>query len=222
MIPYEWIGQAEQRIGGHIRQTPLTYDAARGLYLKWENQQVTGSFKPRGALNKILSLEEWERSAGLVTASAGNHGQGVALAGRITSAPVEVFVSEHAVPGKVQAMRELGAQVHDANVDRDVAARAALRFGDRHHGAAQAPTLLRRLNRQHPEIGAVSPRLEIHARQEPAAVRVDHEERPFAEQRPDFIERRPIAIEERALHSERCVHERGDRGRVRLGRRPDA
>ncbi len=111
MIPYEWMEQAEQRIAGHIRQTPLTYDAARGLFLKWENQQVTGSFKARGALNKVLGLEEWERSRGLVAASAGNHGQGVALAGRITGAPVEVFVSEHAVPSKVQAMRELGAQV---------------------------------------------------------------------------------------------------------------
>jgi len=112
MIPYEWLEQAEQRIAGHVRQTPLTHDAARGLYLKWENRQVTGSFKPRGALNKVLSLQPWERAAGLVAASAGNHGQGVALAGQITAAPVEVFVSEHAVPAKVQAMRALGAQVH--------------------------------------------------------------------------------------------------------------
>jgi threonine dehydratase len=57
-------------------------------------------------------LEEWERRAGLVAASAGNHGQGVALAGRLTGAPVEVFVSEHAVPAKVQAMKDLGAQIH--------------------------------------------------------------------------------------------------------------
>ena len=112
MIPYEWIEQAEDRIGPHIRKTPLTPDPRRGLYLKWENHQVTGSFKPRGALNKVLSLADWERRAGLVAASAGNHGQGVALAARLTGAPVEVFVSEHAVPAKVQAMRELGAQIH--------------------------------------------------------------------------------------------------------------
>lgn len=112
MIPQEWMEQAQQRIAPHIRNTPLTYDAQRGLYLKWENHQVTGSFKPRGALNKVLSLESWERSSGLVAASAGNHGQGVALAGQVTGAAVEVFVSEHAVPAKVQAMRELGAQVH--------------------------------------------------------------------------------------------------------------
>jgi threonine dehydratase len=59
-----------------------------------------------------LSLEDWERQAGLVTVSAGNHGQGVALAGRLTGAAVEVFVSNHAVPAKVQAMQNLGATVH--------------------------------------------------------------------------------------------------------------
>ncbi len=112
MIPYEWFEQAQARIASHIKQTPLTYDAQRELFIKWENQQVTGSFKPRGALNKVLSLEDWERQAGLVAASAGNHGQGVALAGRITGAPVEVFVSSHAVPAKVQAMQKLGARIH--------------------------------------------------------------------------------------------------------------
>ena len=80
MIPYEWIEQAQGRIGAHVRKTPLTFDDKRGFYLKWENRQVTGSFKIRGALNKILSLEPWELQRGLVTASAGNHGQGVAVA----------------------------------------------------------------------------------------------------------------------------------------------
>ncbi len=112
MIPYEWLEQAEVRIAPHIRQTPLTYDPERAVYLKWENRQVTGSFKPRGALNKILSMEQWETRAGLVAASAGNHGQGVALAGRLVGAPVEVFVSDHAVPTKVEAMGSLGAQIH--------------------------------------------------------------------------------------------------------------
>ena len=111
MIPHEWIEEAARRIAPHIKKTPLTHDAQRNLYLKWENHQVTGSFKPRGALNKVLSLEEWERKRGLVAASAGNHGQGVALAGQLTEAPVEVFVSEHAVPAKIQAMRELGAKI---------------------------------------------------------------------------------------------------------------
>ncbi len=111
MIPYEWIEQAYQRISPHIRKTPLTYDAQNNLYLKWENQQVTGSFKARGALNKILSLQAWELERGLVTASAGNHGQGVAMAARMRQARVIVFASEHALTIKLEAMRALGAEI---------------------------------------------------------------------------------------------------------------
>ena len=70
---------------------------------------MTGSFKVRGALNKVLSLKDWEQQRGLVAASAGNHGQGVALAGNLVGAPVTVFVSEHAVPAKLEAMRQRGA-----------------------------------------------------------------------------------------------------------------
>lgn len=112
MIPYDWLEQAESRIAPYIHNTPLTFDAARNLYVKWENRQVTGSFKARGAFNKVLQLEDWEREAGLVAASAGNHGQGVALAGQKVGAGVEIFVSEHAVHAKVEAMRTLGAEIH--------------------------------------------------------------------------------------------------------------
>jgi len=111
VIPYEWFEQAELRIAPHIQKTPLTNDVKRGILIKWENHQVTGSFKPRGALNKVLSLADWERAPGLVAASAGNHGQGVALAGRLTGTVVEVFVSENAVPAKIVAMRDLGAKI---------------------------------------------------------------------------------------------------------------
>lgn len=112
MIPYAWLEQAYERIGPFIHKTPFTYDAQNDLYLKWENHQVTGSFKARGALNKILSLQNWELERGLVTASAGNHGQGVALAGRMKQAPVIVFASDHALRNKLQAMRDLGAEIH--------------------------------------------------------------------------------------------------------------
>lgn len=112
MIPYIWFEQAYERIIPYIHQTPLTYDAPNDLYLKWENLQVTGSFKARGALNKVLSLQDWELERGLVTASAGNHGQGVALAARIKQARVTVFASEHAQPIKLQAIREFGADIH--------------------------------------------------------------------------------------------------------------
>jgi threonine dehydratase len=111
MIPPEWLDQAARRLQGQIEQTPLTYDTELKLYLKWENRQQTGSFKIRGALNKILTLEPWERQRGLVTASAGNHGQGVAYAARMFATQAIVFASEHAVAAKVAAMRALGAQV---------------------------------------------------------------------------------------------------------------
>ena len=139
MIPYEWMEEAEGRIAVHIRKTPLTLDTSRGLYLKWENHQVTGSFKPRGALNKVLSLEDWERKMGLVAASAGNHGQGVALAARLTEASVDVFVSEHAVPAKVQAMRDLGAQIFPVPGGYAEAEAAGRRYAEQHRRVFVSP-----------------------------------------------------------------------------------
>jgi len=111
LIPQSWLSEAAQRIAPYIRETALTYDPEYDFYLKWENQQVTGSFKARGAFNKVLVLEDWERAAGLLAASAGNHGQGVALAGREFGAPVRIYASAQAVPAKIEAMRSLGAEV---------------------------------------------------------------------------------------------------------------
>jgi threonine dehydratase len=111
LFPVKWITKAEQRISSHVRMTSLTHDVKRGIYLKWENQQVTGSFKARGAFNKILSLAPWEYKQGIIAASAGNHGQGVALAGRLVNAPVTVFASQTASPLKIERMRALGAEV---------------------------------------------------------------------------------------------------------------
>ena len=111
MIPIQWIQEAANRISPYIRETPLTFDPEYNFYLKWENQQVTGSFKARGAFNKVLILEAWEQEAGLLAASAGNHGQGVALAGKTFHLPVRIFASAQAVPAKIKAMRSLGAEV---------------------------------------------------------------------------------------------------------------
>jgi threonine dehydratase len=111
MFPHSWLLEAAQRIAPFVKHTPLTYDPEQNIYLKWENQQVTGSFKARGAFNKVFALEPWERERGLVAASAGNHGQGVALAAQKAGARAIVFASEHAVRAKVEAMRRLGADV---------------------------------------------------------------------------------------------------------------
>lgn len=111
MIPHIWFKEASTRIFPYIRRTALTQDLVHNWWIKWENQQITGSFKARGAINKVITLSDWEQKRGLVTASAGNHGQGVALAGNIVNAPVIVFAPKNAVQSKIQAMRELGAKV---------------------------------------------------------------------------------------------------------------
>lgn len=111
MFPFHWFVEARERIAPHIKTTPLTYDKTLDLYIKWENQQISGSFKARGAFNKVLSLQKWELQAGLLAASAGNHGQGVAMAGKKVGAPVKIFAAASASPSKIEAMQLLGAEV---------------------------------------------------------------------------------------------------------------
>ena len=132
MIPKNWLEEAKQRIASHIKLTPLTFDPDQQLYIKWENHQVTHSFKDRGALNKVLSLQSWECERGLVTASAGNHGQGVALAGKIVGAPVNIFVSENAVANKIEAMRKLGADITQVAGGYHEAEEAGLAYAANH------------------------------------------------------------------------------------------
>jgi threonine dehydratase len=132
MIPSQWLIEALERIAPHIQRTPLQYDPRLNIYLKWENRQVTGSFKVRGTLNKVLSLSEWEKEHGLVTASAGNHGQGLALAGSLVKARVTVFASEHAVPAKIEAMRSYGAEVRLVPGGYGEAEQAGLEYARQH------------------------------------------------------------------------------------------
>ncbi|MGW8251166.1 MAG: threonine ammonia-lyase [Anaerolineales bacterium] len=128
MIPQIWFEQASQRIAEHITKSPLQYDQGNDLLLKWENLQRTGSFKIRGAINRILTLEPWERETGIVTASAGNHGLGLALAGRLVNAAITVFVSESASPIKIEAMRKYGAEIIFVPGGYGEAEQAALEF----------------------------------------------------------------------------------------------
>ena len=128
MIPPVWITEARRRLAGQIVQTPLTFDPQRNIYLKWENRQKTGSFKIRGALNKVLALERPAIERGLVTASAGSHGQGVAVAARLVGAALTVFVSDHAVPAKLDAMRSLGAELRLVPGSYAEAEQAAIAF----------------------------------------------------------------------------------------------
>lgn len=139
MIPFEWIGAAAVKIAPYVNETALTYDKEFNLYIKWENQQITGSFKARGAFNKILHLEEWERKAGLLAASAGNHGQGVALAGQKTSAPVKIYAPQEAPAIKIAAMRALGAEVVLISGGYTAAEKAALAEVEQGHASWVSP-----------------------------------------------------------------------------------
>ena len=107
------VREAAERIEGHIRRTPvLTTDLDAELWLKPECFQVTGSFKPRGAFNAVLSLVEGShRPSGVVAVSSGNHAQAVALAARTVGVPALILIPEDANPAKVAATRALGAEV---------------------------------------------------------------------------------------------------------------
>lgn len=110
---------AAARIQGRVRQTPIldpkpmrgpVLDAGR-LVLKLECLQVTGSFKARGASNKLLSLDDEARGRGLVTASGGNHGMAVAYAAASAGVPAAIFVPESTPAAKVEKLRQWGAEV---------------------------------------------------------------------------------------------------------------
>jgi threonine dehydratase len=117
MIPLSDIVAAAARIRGHVHRTPLLSSAQLGaragmtLHLKCESFQKTGSFKARGALNKILSLSPEERARGLVTVSAGNHAAAVAWAARIAGASATVVMPAGAPSSKIAAVRGYGAEV---------------------------------------------------------------------------------------------------------------
>jgi len=99
----------------------LDLPGGHSVFLKMECWQRTGSFKVRGALNKVLSLPEKALHRGLVTASAGNHGLGVAFAGALREARCRVFLPSGASPAKIEALRLLGAEVVVKGNDYDEA-----------------------------------------------------------------------------------------------------
>ncbi len=114
---------ADRRIRAYIRETYLApspyFSASSGaeVFFKCENLQHTGSFKVRGALNKLLSLSETDLQRGVVTASTGNHGLAVAYSLGVLGAAGAVFVPENASPGKVAAIQRLGVPVHVHGTD---------------------------------------------------------------------------------------------------------
>jgi threonine dehydratase len=117
MIDLADIRAAAQKIAGKIHRTPLLSSsqlagpAGVRLYMKCESFQKTGSFKARGALNKILSLSPEERARGLITVSAGNHAAAVAWAARMAGCSAVVVMPLDAPKSKMAAVRGYGAEI---------------------------------------------------------------------------------------------------------------
>jgi threonine dehydratase len=117
MVNFQDILQAQKNIASYTNRTPLTQskflsELCHGsVFLKWENQQLTHSFKIRGALNRLLSLTSEEKAKGVMTASAGNHGQAVAYAAQKLGFHAEIVVPTYTPKVKVEGIRQWGASL---------------------------------------------------------------------------------------------------------------
>jgi len=125
---------AAQRLSGHIYRTPVISSVAADeasdyrVFFKCENLQIAGSFKIRGALNKLRSLAPAERARGVVAYSSGNHAQGVALAARIVGTSAVICMPTDAPKLKVEATRGYGAEVVFYDRQKDDRAAVARRI----------------------------------------------------------------------------------------------
>jgi len=129
------IREAAERVYSVVRETPLVplprharTPASAIAYAKLEQQQTTGSFKLRGAANKLMSLSAAEAAAGVITSSTGNHGLGVAAAAKFLGIDAEVFLSRQVTLPKQDKIRRQGARVRVVGEDplaAELAARAA-------------------------------------------------------------------------------------------------
>jgi len=124
-LEFKEIYLAQRRIQSIVRRTPLEpslffSDACGGeVYLKLENLQLTGSFKIRGALNKMLQLSPEERRRGVVTASAGNHAQGIGYGAKMLGIEATIVVPQNTPKTKIEAIRRYGVDlmIHGENYD---------------------------------------------------------------------------------------------------------
>lgn len=120
---YQRSQQAHLALRPQVRYTPFDRSYALStqyeceLFLKSEHLQHTGSFKFRGASNKIRLLAEKQRAEGIITASSGNHGQGMALAGALAGVPVTVYAASSAAALKLDAIASYGAKVVTLDTD---------------------------------------------------------------------------------------------------------
>ena len=125
MITLKDIKEAKVNLEGIILQTPLAYapilskELNAQIYLKEDNLQLTGSFKIRGAFNKLATMDKNKRSNGVVAASAGNHAQGLAFAAQHFNCTATIFMPEATPLTKVSGVKSYGANVilHGENFD---------------------------------------------------------------------------------------------------------
>jgi threonine dehydratase len=168
-ISIEDVYAAERRIRPHLVETPLRayppLDDVVGhgiqVVVKHENHQPTNSFKVRNALNAVAALADAERVRGVIAASRGNHGTGLAWAGRQLGAPVVICVPRGNSPDKNEAMRGFGAEVLENGDDYDSAVDVAARL-QKNRGL----TLIHSTNDKHVLAGAATVTLEM-LRQDP-------------------------------------------------------
>jgi threonine dehydratase len=162
---------ARQRIAPYLRPTPLfSYPALNELigtqvYIKHENYQPVGAFKVRGGINLVAQMSAAERARGLISASTGNHGQSIAYAGRLFGVRVLIVVPEGANPGKVAAMRGMGAEIvfHGARFEDAVQRCEALaqQHGYRYVHSANEPDLIAGVGTHTLEILLEEPSIEV-------------------------------------------------------------
>lgn len=142
MINIDDIYQARTRIEPYIRHTPLLAATAlkksptkAALWLKLECLQATGSFKARGATNKMLATPKEKLAAGVVTASGGNHGLAVAHAAALAGVDAMIFVPEITSPAKIKRLRNSGAAVEVVGAVWNETNIHALAFAQKHNAA---------------------------------------------------------------------------------------
>jgi threonine dehydratase len=161
---------AAVRIRAHLSPTPLRRSPAisamlgADVYLKHEHHLPTGAFKVRGGVNLISQLTPEEQKAGVIAASTGNHGQSVAYAARLFGIKAIVCAPENANPGKVDAMRELGAEVNLVGASYDEARLACERLaatqGYRYIHSGNEPLLIAGVATHTLEILSEQPRID--------------------------------------------------------------
>jgi threonine dehydratase len=137
---------ARPHVYRYLKPTPLHHYAGLSkltgaqVWVKHENHQPVGAFKVRGGLNLAAHLSPAEREAGLFTASTGNHGQSIAFAARVNGLQATIAVPEGANPGKVAAMRGLGAEVIFHGSDFDTAREWIMAQAESRGGRFVGPT----------------------------------------------------------------------------------